>query len=236
VGKTATAVNLAYLAARAGTPALLSDLDPQSSASFYFRIRGRKGFGAGKLLKGGRHVQQNIRETDYHDLDLLPSKLSFRNLDLHLDDLSRSKKRLKDIFQPLAEQYEYLFIDCPPGITLLSENVFRAADLILVPVIPTTLSVRTFEQLQDFFAKKGLKASRLRAFFSMVERRKKLHREVMDELAGRWPKHCFRNSIPYRSDIEKMGIHREPVMRFAPASSSAKAYHHLWREVLEVLG
>ena len=163
-------------------------------------------------------------------MDLLPSKLSYRNLDLALESFKQSKKRLKEIFQPLEDEYDYMFLDCPPNITLVSENVFYAADLILVPLIPTTLSIRTYDKLLRFFKKQKLDKSKIRAFFSMVERRKKMHQEFMEKMSTK-SDHCLSSFIPYRSDVEKMGIYREPVASFKPGSSATEAYELLWREI-----
>jgi len=234
VGKTVTAVNLAHLAARDRTPTILCDLDPQGSASFYFRIKGAKKFSGSKLLKGGKNIDKNIRGTDFDNLDLLPSKLSYRNLDLALDSLKKSKKRLSEIFQPLADEYDYMFLDCPPNLTLVAENVFYAADLILLPLVPTTLSIHTYDKLLKFFEKQGLDRSKIQTFFSMVERRKKMHREFMEEISAQ-SDHCLGSYIPYRSDVEKMGIHREPVTCFKPNSSATVAYELLWHEIKRLL-
>ena len=92
VGKTATAVNLSYLAAKNGDRILLIDLDPQGSASFYFRVRPSKKLKSKSLIQGGKKVDQNIKGTDYGNLDILPSTLSYRKLDLRLNILKKSTK------------------------------------------------------------------------------------------------------------------------------------------------
>ena len=166
VGKTAASVNLAYLAAKDKVPTLLCDLDPQGSTSFYFRIRPQKKFNSSKLLQGGRKLEKNIRGTDFDYLDLIPSDFSFRNLDVLLNDLKKSKRQLKNIFSQLENEYEYIFIDCPPNITLVSENIFYAADFLIVPMIPTTLSVLAFNKLLDFFRKAEIDSSKIYSFFS----------------------------------------------------------------------
>ena len=178
VGKTATSVNLAYLAATEGKTLLL-DMDPQGSASFYFRIRSPEKFGTKKLLKGGKHVEENIRGTDYTNLDMLPADFSYRNIDIALDDCKKSQKRLSKVLQPLTEEYQHIILDCPPNLTLLSENIFYAADRILVPVIPTTLSLLSLEQLFAFLDELEQGRDKVRIFFSMVEKRKKLHADMM---------------------------------------------------------
>ncbi len=211
-------------------PTLLCDLDPQASASFYFRIRAARKFSAKKFLKGGRQIEKNIRGTDFEHLDLLPSDLSFRNLDLQLDDLKGSRTRLRHLLSPLASDYEHVFLDCPPNITLLAENVFRAADLILVPVIPTTLSLRTYVQLSKFFKHEKLDERKLRPYFSMVEKRKLMHRQVIEKVHEKT--NIFLHAgIPYLAEIEKMGIYRAPLPHFAGGSPAAAAFDDLWREI-----
>ena len=125
VGKTSAAVNLAYLSAKEGFNTLLCDLDPQGASTYYFRIKASKDFNTKKLLKGGKNLDVNIKATDYENLDLLPSKLSLRNMDLELDSHKNSKTRFNSIVKELSKEYEIIFMDCPPGITLLSENIFK---------------------------------------------------------------------------------------------------------------
>ena len=137
VGKTVTSVNLGYLASRERARTLLCDLDLQGSASFYFRIKASKKYNTKEFLRSKTGIDKYIKSTDFDYLDLLPSDISYRNLDIKLNDLKNPKKHLKKILKPLASTYTYIFLDCPPNLTLLSENVFYAADKILVPFIPT---------------------------------------------------------------------------------------------------
>jgi len=169
VGKTAAAVNLAYLAAEDKAKTILLDLDPQGSASYYFRMKSSKSFRGKNLLKGGKKLDENIKGTDYENLDLIPSNLSFRSLDLVLDNMKRSRKRLREALERFEGEYDLIFLDCPPNITLVSENIFFAADCLLVPVIPTTLSVRTYKQLMQFFGDHDLDQSKIRVYYSMVK-------------------------------------------------------------------
>ena len=229
VGKTATSVNLAYLSAESGNKTLLCDMDPQGSASYYFRIKAPKKFNADKLLKGGKAVVKNIRGTDYPDLDLLPADFTYRNLDLALDDFKKSTKRIHAILKPLVREYDNIFLDCPPNITLLSENIFNAADILLIPFIPTTLSLLSFQQLLNFFKKTGIDKKKLHVFFSMVEKKKKMHLDMMARFRGR--KRVLKRSIPFLADVEKMGIYRKPVLEIAPNSPAARNYRLLWQEV-----
>ena len=235
VGKTAAAVNLAYLASAGGFRTLICDLDPQGASSYYFRIKASRNFNSSKFVKGGRNIDENIKGTDYPNLDLLPSKLSYRNLDLALDEMKDSKFRLRKILGEIEHEYDYLFLDCPPGISLVSENIFNASDYIFVPLIPTTLSVMTYEKLLDFFTKKEFDTRKLYAFFSMVESKKSLHREMMDKIESA-NGNVLSTRIPYRSDIERMGVYREPLTAHLPQSDSAGVYAELWEEMRGIMG
>ncbi|HEX9975463.1 MAG TPA: ParA family protein [bacterium] len=231
VGKTAAAVNLSYLAAQDGAKTLLIDLDPQGSASYYFRVRPSRNFKTRLLLKGGKKVDKNIKGTDYKNLDILPATLSYRKLDLRLNGLKKSRLILKEVLQPLEQEYKFIFIDSPPSITLVSENIFHAATILLVPVIPTTLSILTYEKLVQFFKDQKLEKSKIIAFFSMVEKRKKMHRDIMSAIFEQ-EKGGFLNSfIPYSADVENMGIHREPVLCFKPNSIGSESYRAIWSEL-----
>ncbi len=240
VGKTTTAVNLAYLAAEAGLRTVLWDLDPQGAASFMFRVKPRVKGGGRALISGKRQLDDAIKGTDFDNLDLIPADFTYRNMDLLLDvgdaklgdnvPGGKPARKLSKLLAPLAAEYDAVFLDCPPSVSLVSENVLHAADVIVVPLIPTTLSVRTLEQLADFIDEfKGHRPDLL-AFFSMVDRRKKLHREITEKLsAERYD--VARTLIPALSVIETMSVERAPVTVFAPNSAAAKAYRGLWAEL-----
>jgi len=230
VGKTATCVNLAYLAASEGRKTLLSDLDPQGSATFYFRIRPPQKMTGKAFLKQQKKRDQAIRATDFDFLDVLPALLSYRRMDIWLNRLRHPKRPLRIIYQNYREDYDYIFLDCPPSLTLVSENIFRAVDLLLVPVIPTTLSIQTFEKLIGFFQAEKLPLAKIVPFFSMVERRKSMHFSIINEYKQS-DFHFLVTEIPYSSDVEKMGWHRQPIFLNYPHSPAAIAYRQLWNEV-----
>ena len=235
VGKTATAVNLAWLAAQEGAPTLIWDLDPQGAASYYFRIKPRIKGGSRKMLQGKRDLEQYIRGTDYEWLDLLPADFSYRNMDIIFDNAKKPAEQLRKLLRPFRSEYYYVFLDCPPSITLTSENVFAAADALLIPTIPTTLSLRTWQQVQRFFKQHQLDTARLLPFFSMVDRRKQLHRSIVDQPVD-MTCNFLPTQIPYNSEVELMGVHRAPVVDFAPSSLSARSYTSLWKDTKERLG
>jgi chromosome partitioning protein len=234
VGKSTAAVNLACLAAASGRRTLLWDLDAQGAASYYLGLEGAGHSGTGKALKGKRGLQELAVRTRFPDLDAIPARFSYRKMDIRLQKGGRPKKALPSILPQLASAYTWVFLDCPAGISLLAESIFRAADLLLIPLVPTPLSVRTFEEIVVFFQRGSLDRSRLLPFFSLVEGRKKIHRETMAFFAAREAGVC-RTVIPSLSAIERMAVTRRPVAHFRPRSKAGLAYRALWDEIRQKL-
>ena len=231
VGKTALAVNLAYALCAAGRRTLLLDLDPQGAASFYFRVDSAEKFRMRTTKAMAEGLRGNIRESDFPGLDIIPSNLGYRNFDIMLDGMVKRRKQLRNVLEEFKADYDIILMDCPPNITLLSENVFRASDAILVPIIPTVLSRRTFEQLTGFFRDEDLSCEMLRPFFSMVQKRNKMHREIMVDLPAAYPG-FLKTVIPFSADVEKMGVHRMPLLAYSPTCEAAVAYRALCTEIL----
>ena len=234
VGKTATVVNLAHRAAVTGqgngARTLIFDLDPQGAASYYFRAAPKVRQRGKSLVRGTVDVREAITPTDFDGLDLIPSDFSFRNLDVVLDAAKDPGRSLARVVRPLAKRYEHVFLDCPPSISRLSENVFNAADALLVPIIPTTLSLRALDQLNSFLAKRNERSPLVLPFFSMFDRRKRLHRELIEDLSLAHPD-ILRTGVPSAAAVEQMGAHQAPVATFDRRSPAVAAYAGLWEEV-----
>lgn len=229
VGKTAGTVNLSYLASQNGYKTLVCDFDSQSSATYYFRVKPKLKTGVKQLIKAKKSILDSIKGTDYDILDLLPGDLALRNIDIAMDKEKKSKQLLKRVFSMFKEDYDILFVDCPPSLNLLAENIFNVADYILVPFIPTVLSMRAQEQLISFLEKQKCSLKKIYIYFSIVDKRKKLHNEFMAKLNGQ--SNVLEAIIPYLSTVEKMGIERQPVAAFAPRSVAASYYIKLWEEL-----
>ena len=235
VGKTASAVNLAYLAAKGGVRTLLWDLDPQGAATYLLRVRPRVKGGSDLLVRGRRPMLDGVKGSDFPLLDLLPADFTYRTMDLDLVKRPKPTRTLRRLLQPLERRYDLIVLDTPPSLSLVSENVLHAADVVAVPMIPTVLSVRTFEQLADFVAA-DLNGRRpeLHGFFTMVDRRRTLHREVIAHPPGR-PGQVSATVIPASAGVEQMAVQRAPLASFAPRSAATSAYAALWREMATLL-
>lgn len=231
VGKTASCVNFAYLAAADNFKTLLWDIDPQGSSSFYYKAKPKVHPGIKKLITKDAQLENAILSTDFEMLDIIPADNSTKTFDIMLDEMKGNKMRLKSILKQLDKEYDFVFIDCPPGFSNLSENIFQAADIVLMPVIPTTLSIRTYNMVKDYFKERDIDLSKMMCFFSMVDGRKNMHNDIMDELNK--DKRFFQHFVPYLSDVEKMGIHKAPIMEFANSSYAANSYRDLWTEIKE---
>ena len=198
-----------------------------------FRIKPRVKGGGRKLVRGKSDVDSLIKGTDHERLELLPADFSYRHMDLALAESKEPTQRLTSVLASLGDEYEYIFLDCPPSISLVSEGVFEAADALLVPIVPATLSSRTFEQLRRVVDNGG-SGPRVLAFLSMVDLRKRLHRDLAVSLQAEYPE-VLTAAIPSASDVERMGLERTVLEQFAPRGRAARAYRELWEEIRDRL-
>lgn len=230
VGKTSAAVNIAWLAARSGRRTLLWDLDSQAAATYLLRTKAKVKGGARNLLQGRSEVSSAIRATADERLDVLPASSSYADTDVDLAAAKKSEQRVRKALAEIAGDYDVAVLDCPPGLTLLSTNVVRAADLILTPIVPSPLSMRTLDQLVDLVNECEGKA-RILAFLSMVDRRRALHRDVIELVHGSYGD-IAKTVVPLSATVERMGQRRRPIASYAPASPATKAYEELWGEIV----
>ena len=230
VGKTTTAVNLAGLAAMGGLRTLVWDLDPQAAASFALGFDKKGRSAARHLTRKRTDLSDAVFRTTTPGLDLIPADVSLRTLDLALAERPRSRKKIGDALASIDEQYDAVFIDCPPGITLANESAMRAAQVYLSPIVPSALASRAFNQLAAYVEETPKAVGQLFGFLSMVDRRKRAHRELVALLPTRNSR-ILRTSIPASAAIENSPQNRVPFVSSRRASPAATAYRDLWTEV-----
>ena len=221
VGKTTLAVNLAWSAAtQSSRQTLLWDLDPQAASSFLVSSGGHKKDMAQAVFAKDVAPQKLITSTAIERLDLLAADTSLRGLDQLFFSLGK-RKRLAKLIETLDKTYDRIILDCPPGLTETSEQAMRAADLILVPVIPSPLSRRALDDVVAYLDREHGGHAPILPVFSMVDRRRLLHKQAL-EADPKWP------VIPMASAIEQMTVHRLPVGEFAGKTTAGEAFAALW--------
>ncbi len=224
VGKTTLAVNLAWSAAvQSSRRTLLWDLDPQAAASYMLGTDAKAKGAAQAVFAKDVGADALITRTATDRLDLLAADTSLRGLDRLLFTLGK-KKRLSKLLDDLRKSYDRVILDCPPGLTEISEQVMQAADIILVPVIPTPLSQRALDDVVGHLDREHKGHGPVLPVFQMVDRRRGLHRAML-EAVPQWP------VIPMASAVEQMAIRRAPVGEYAPRSPAGEAFSALWRGV-----
>lgn len=233
VGKTSAAVNLAWISSR-DRRTLLWDLDPQGGATYLLDVRPRPRGGARALVRGKAELPDLVRPTADKLLDVVPAHDSYRDLDLELDATKRPERQLAVVLRSVAKRYEVVVLDCPPGMSLLSEAILTAADVVVLPLVPSPLAMRALDQVTAMVGGMRRRRPAVVGFLSMVDRRKAIHRDLADRLPRESP-WVLPVVVPASAVVERMGVEQAPVGVYAPRSGPAQAYRELWDGVLAAL-
>jgi chromosome partitioning protein len=221
VGKTTFAINLSWASAVISKRrTLLWDLDPQAAATWLLSADRTGRDAAQAIFSKDVDVRSLIRPSTVPGIDLIAADTSLRGLDRLLFDLGK-KKRLARLIESLGKEYDRIILDCPPGLTETSEQVLRAADLVIVPVIPAPLSQRALGEVARYLVQRGGRHAPILPVFSMVDRRRALHRAALEEQPN-WP------VMPMASAVEQMTVRHKPLGEFAPNSPAAREFAALW--------
>ncbi len=224
VGKTTFAINLAWASACISKRrTLLWDLDPQAASSWLLSTDTQSRDAAQAIFSKDVQLRKLIQPSTVPGLDLIAADTSLRGLD-HLFREMDKKKRLAKLIESLGKDYDRIILDCPPGLTETSEQVLRAADLIVIPVIPSPLSQRAMGEVARYLVQRGGSHAPILPVYSMVDRRRSLHRKALEEQPD-W------SAIPMASMIEQMAVQRKPLGAFAPSSPASKEFAALWTMV-----
>ncbi|MBR6693466.1 MAG: ParA family protein [Clostridia bacterium] len=237
VGKTTTAVNLASALGLAGKKVLLVDVDPQGNTTSGFGINKQKTLSSYEVLIGTTAADNAIIETEYKNVSVLPSKSDLAGAEIELTDLERRESRLKTALLPLRERYDFIFIDCPPSLGLISINALNASDSVLVPI------------QCEFYAMEGL--SQLMATIRQVKRsynpmlelegvvltmydgRLNLTQQVVGEIKKYFAKKLYSTAIPRTVRLSEAPSFGMPIQYFDKRSKGADAYNKLAKEFIK---
>lgn len=223
VGKTTLSVGLAWCAATSARRTLLWDLDPQAASSWLLGANRPGKEDAQAVFTREAEPAELVRPTGIDHLSVLPADKSLRGLDRLFHDLDK-RKRLAKLVERLGKGWERILLDCPPGLTDTADQALRAATLIIVPVIPSPLARRAFDEVVAHLRESHGKVAPILPVFNMVDRRRLLHRAALAE-QPEWP------VIPMASALESM-TSDAPLSGPFPASSTAgPAISRLWRGI-----
>ncbi len=224
VGKSTIAVNLAWASAvLSRRRTLLWDLDPQGAATWLMATKHQARDAARAVFSKDVNALDLVRPTDIPQLHLLGADSSLHGLERLLMELGK-RKRLSRLLGHVSKRYDRVLLDCPPGLNETCEQMLHAADLLVVPVVPSPLVQRAMDDLSSFLLWRGGRHPPIMPVFSMVDRRRALHRAAL-EAHPNWP------VIPSASIVEQMGQQRAPLGAFAPASAATQAFADLWTQI-----
>jgi len=239
VGKTTTAVNLgAYLAA-AGQRILLVDVDPQANATSHLGIdRQSLPHSTYDVLLDGLPADQAIVLTKQVRLDLLPSATTLAGAEVELVGLMAREHRLNRALEPVVDRYDYVLLDCPPSLGLLTINALAAArDGVLIPVQCEYLALEGLGHLlQTIYLVRDNLNPRLTiagVMLTMFDARTNLSKQVADEVRHFFPAYVFQTIIPRTVRLSEAPSYGETILSYAPGSVGAVAYQTLAKELME---
>lgn len=237
VGKTTSAVNVAACLARAGKKVLLVDADPQGNAT--------SGIGVSKrelestvydVLIGQKTVAETVVGTSAKNLFLLPSGIDLVGAELELADEARREYRLKDALEQVREQYDYIIIDCPPALGLVTINTLVAADGVIIPLLCEYYSLEGLTQLNATIGqiRKRYNAhlELLGVLLNMYDGRLNLTVSVLEEIKKFFPGKVFRTPIPRSVRMSEAPSHGLSIVDYEPHGKGAAAYAAVTRELM----
>ena len=237
VGKTTTAVNLAAALGALGKRALLVDIDPQGNATSGYGVNKRSLKGSSyNLLMGTAVFEDVVTETLYNNVSLVPSSIDLAGAELELVNLERREYRLRDALLTAKQSYDFILLDCPPSLGLLTLNSLNAADTILIPIQCEYYALEGLSQLMSTVRQvKKLYNPNLDlegVLITMFDSRLNLSVQVMEEVKRFFPGKVYSTAIPRNIRVSEAPSFGKPIKYYDSGSKGSEAYDRLAEELL----
>ena len=237
VGKTTTSVNLAACVADAGKRVLLIDIDPQGNASSGLGQQAQDGLSVYPVIIGELEAEKAIVRTDFGSLDVLPSSIELAGAEIELVSMPGRETLLREALAPIKERYDYIFIDCPPSLSLLTLNAMTAADSVLIPIQCEYYALEGVGQLMNTLQ---LVRKRLNpelaiegVVLTMLDGRTNLGLQVVQEVKKYFKGRVYGSIIPRNVRLSEAPSHGMPIHVYDSRSTGANAYRELAAEFIE---
>jgi chromosome partitioning protein len=237
VGKTTTAINVSSSVAVAERRALVVDMDPQANLTSGLGIDPEQLSGTiyGGLVEG-MSAGELIHDTELVSLKILPSERNLTGAEIELVDQPRREYRLREFLEPIAAEFDYIFIDCPPSLGLLTVNALTAADSVLIPLQCEFFALAGVSELMSTVNKVRASFNPSLAIegivFTMVDERTNLTAQVMEDVRQNFPGSVFGSVIPRNVRLAEAPSFGKPILLYDVRSRGAEAYLSLTKEIL----
>lgn len=238
VGKTTTAVNLAAAVGAKGKKVLLVDIDPQGNATSGMGIEKRQlQFSAYDILINDAKASDVIKTSQFKNVDILPANMNLAGAELELVEIKNRETKLKLSLAHIKEQYDYIFMDCPPSLGLITLNALCAADTIMVPIQCEYYALEGLSQLMSTVRQvKRLYNSHIElegVILTMYDGRLNLTQQVVEEVKKFFPNKVFKTVVPRNVRLSEAPSFGQPVMYYDRLSKGSSAYEELAKEFIE---
>ena len=238
VGKTTTTVNIAAALSMGGLRVLVIDLDPQGNASTALGVEHRQSAGVYEVLMGSAQISEVIQKVSgFPALDCLPSNTSLANAEINLVSMVARELQLKAAIDEISANYDYIFIDCPPSLGLLTINAFAGSKELLIPIQTEYYALEGLSQLLETYSvvKKRLNPTLILStiVLTMFDGRTRLSNDVAANVRSHFPNELIDIPIPRAVRVSEAPSYNQTVMTYDPLSPGAIAYMQVAREIAE---